>query len=61
MLVTPHTGMGRGCLGEEGSAVGGSGTADVFLAFGGLLRLTLDWFEVHVNWMHYARGGDGGD
>lgn len=36
-------------LSEENGAVGGSGTADVFLAISGLLRLALDGLEVHVN------------
>lgn len=47
--------IGRWCL-EEGSAVGGSDGADVFLAVGGLCGFVLEWFGVHANWMYYAKG-----
>jgi len=51
--------IGRGCL-EENSASGGSGTADVFLAVGGLLGLTLDGLEAHDDWLYCVRGCGGG-
>ena len=40
--------IGLWCL-KEDSAVGGSSTADAFLAVSGLLRLALDGLGTHVN------------
>ena len=57
MCVSLQVPIGRWCL-EEGSAVGGSSTADVFLAVGGLWGFALERFGVHVDWMYGARGGD---
>jgi hypothetical protein len=58
MDVSLRVPIGRWRL-EEGSAGGGSGTADGFLAVSGLLRLALYGFEVHVYWMYCVREGDG--
>jgi len=56
LCMDPRVMIGRWCL-EEDSAIGGSGTADAFLAIGGLLGLALDGLEVHVNRIHCVRGG----
>ena len=51
--------IGGWCL-EEDSAMGGSGTTDIFLSISGLLRLALEDFGIHFNRVRCARGDGGG-
>jgi len=60
MDVNLRVPIGRWRLEEDSAAVGGSGTADSFLASSGFLGLVLEGLGAHVKWVCCVRGGSGG-